>query len=169
MTDWLESQLLTLRSLVGTTISHWKCIEMALNEPDDESDLTWYHHSVPMLQLHVLYACINDTWHSLTIYQNDDEWGIYLTMTDGNPTDAQGMSSSFRFRSLPELPTGEIFDVSFNQNDRQNIASIDLCFRDTTLNLLAGEVYENHDGSFAIALLDESVLVQIDGHSPAVT
>ena len=169
MSDWLESHLLTLRSLVGATVSGWKCIEMALNEPGDGSDVTWSHHSVPMLQLLVLYACINDTWHSFATYQDDDEWGICLTITDGNPGYARGMSPIFRFRSLPELPTGAIIDVSVNQNDRRNIASIDLRLRDTTVNLFAGEVYENDDGYFAITLMDESVLVQIDGRSPVAT
>jgi hypothetical protein len=166
MSDRVESQLLSLRSLIGSTISQWTCIEMAFNESDDDSDLIWHHPTVPMLQLLVLYVRTNGTWHAISTYQSGDEWGICLSRSDESPSDARNMSPIFRFRELPELPTGVIVDVLCNTNDHGNIASVDLRLHHKTINLLAGEIYEGRDGSFEIKFMDESLLVQTDGHVP---
>lgn len=82
------------------------------------------------------------------------------------PTDSDGMSPIFRFRSMPELPVGLIVDASCKTDERGNISPFALLVGDKTINLLAGEVYQGRDGSFEVQFMDESVLVQVDGGMP---
>ncbi|NQV22915.1 MAG: hypothetical protein HQ518_00985 [Rhodopirellula sp.] len=142
---------------------------MALNEPVAESDLIWLHPSVPMFQMLALFGCVHGTWHEFSTYQDDDEFGICIKRLDASAMHVEELSPIYRYRSAHELPTGVISDASYRQNDRRNIASIHLRVNGKAIELSSGEIYECQDGSFEIKMMDESVLVQIDGRSPNAT
>ena len=77
-------------------------------------------------------------------------------------------SSIFRTRDLQELPSGSVNEVHVALRDN-NIASVELLVEDKRVSLLAGEVYEQHDGTFSVLAMDENILVQVDGRRPTVS
>ena len=162
LSEWLEHQIEKIRSLTGATISEWKCVEMSLGGGEDESEFIWRHPSVPMLQLAIAYFRIGDTWFKFLTYQNDYEYGVYSTKVEDPARIETTWSSGYRFLDQPILPTGRITDVCCRQNDLEDIECVHLQFANRSLTLWAGEVYENLDGTFDIAYMDDGLLVEID-------
>ena len=145
---------------------------MALNESPSPDALIWYDKSVPMLQLVALYALIDNEWIQISTYQDDDEFGLSIESIASTPEkccrwdDQNDETFIFRWKRNCELPTGQISEVEIEQNDRNNIATVEIKILGRLIRLAAGEVHENQDQSFDIKFMDESVLVQVDGRSP---
>ena len=144
---------------------------MALNEASTAEALIWYDKSVPMLQLLALFAHVDNQWLRISTYQDDDEFGLSIEPIPSPQelhqwADQNNETSIFRWRMACKLPTGKIAQVVVKQNDRNNIANVEFKIQGRLIQLTAGEVYENQDQSFDIKLMDESVLVQVDGRFP---
>lgn len=175
MSEWIESQLSSFRSLDESSLSEWQIVEMALNEAATSDALVWYEQSVPMLQLLTLFVHVDSQWKQISTYQDDDEFGLSIDAVMSIPDesrrwpDVNGEPSIFRWRVADELPTGQLSNVLVQQNDRGNIETVEFQIQDRMIQLKPGEVYENDDNQFDVKFMDESVLVQVDGCSPIVT
>lgn len=172
MTDWIRSQRVHFEQLLNSNVDEWQAIEMALNEASTPEALVWHDKSVPMLQLLALFALVDSQWIRISTYQDDDEFGLSIESILSSPqelcqwADQNDETSIFRWRRPCELPTGRISQPEVKQNDRNNIATVEFKIQGRLIRLAAGEVYENQDQSFDIKLMDESVLVQVDGRFP---
>ena len=172
MTEWTHFQRVNFEKLLNSNVEEWQAIEMALNEASTPEALIWHHKSVPMLQLLSLFAHVDNQWLRISTYQDDDEFGLSIEPIPRAPqgsdqwADQVGNTSIFRWRVARELPTGKISQVAVKQNDRNNIAMVELKIQSHLIRLAPGEVYENQDQSFDVRFMDESVLVQVDERSP---
>lgn len=166
MPSWVENQVVALKSLAGLTVAHWHGIEMAIREVGADGLPQWRDDSVSFLQLYRLDLMLNDgTNVSILTYQNDDRFGLCRNDESLPWTAADDPYSIFRPRSLEELPTGTIQDVSVAMN-RDDIAEVCLDIQGRRVQLWAGEIYEEVDGSLRVVFMDESVLVQVDQQRP---
>ncbi|MFO0965656.1 MAG: hypothetical protein U0793_08745 [Gemmataceae bacterium] len=165
MNEWVEQQTAFLQALTSCTVLRWQGLEMALRDAGGLPE--WQDGSMPFLQLVRLDVVLGDGGRSSVItYQNDDRWG--LCRKDGLPPSrlrTDEPDSIYRWRWLDTLPTGRIGGLSVRLNEG-DIAEVKLDVEGRELRLLAGEVYERNDGSLRIVLMDESVLVQVDGRRP---
>ena len=172
MTEWTHFQRVNFEQLLNSNIDEWRAMEMALNEASTPEALIWYDKSVPMLQLLALFAHVDNQWLRISTYQDDDEFGLSIEPIPRAPQESDqwagqvGNTSIFRWRMACELPTGKISQVTVKQNDRNNIAIVELKIQSHLIQLAAGEVHEKQDQSFDVRFMDESVLVQVDGRSP---
>ena len=97
-------------------------------------------------------------------YQNDDTgetWGIFTSdLKQSEPElDAGSDDSIFRTRELISFPTGEISAVSVALDSWGDISEVTLDFSGDTILLVAGEVYENWNGTLDVIEGDESILL----------
>jgi hypothetical protein len=165
--EWVEQQTAFLRALTGCVVLRWHGLEMALRDAGGDGFPEWQDDSVALLQLGRLDIVLEDgSQTSVITYQNDDRWGLYRK--DGLPPSrlrTNEPDSIYRWRPLDTLPTGRIRGMSVTLNEG-DIAAVELDVEGRELRLLAGEVYEQNDGSLRVVLMDESVLVQVDGRKP---
>ena len=161
---------MSLRALNGCIVLHWHGIEMALREVGEDGLPDWRDSSVPLLQLDRLDLTLADgTTASIVIYQNDDRWGLFRE----NALPPSSLCTDkpdciFRSRLLPEIPSGQIRDVSVSLNEG-DIEEVILDVEGVKVRLLSGEVYEQNAGSLRVVTLDSSILVQVDGRCPEDT
>lgn len=99
--------------------------------------------------------------HGCTIhtYQDDTEWGLQLT-PDRQREGPREWEGIYRQRAL-DLPLGRIDSVDV-RIDEDTLAEVTLRFAEAELLLIAGEVWENFDGTLDFHRYDESVLVFTD-------
>ncbi|MFI5932868.1 hypothetical protein [Actinoplanes sp. NPDC051494] len=157
--EWLAERVREFGDLRGRRVEAWTGVEMALRE-DVGGRPQFEDPSVPFLQLLSLSARFADG-SSLDVgtYQDDNAWGLWPRPASGR--DRARWEGIFRWRELPELPTGAIDDVVVTEDEDQ-LAEVLLRVRGRPLLMLAGEVYEQMDGRLTFARLDESVLVFTD-------
>ncbi|MEA2464311.1 MAG: hypothetical protein QOJ98_2058 [Acidobacteriota bacterium] len=158
-TEWVKDRVRDLHGLYGQTVMHWRAVEMAFREVGRDG-LPQFQEAVPVLQLsviHVTFAANRKI--AIQTYQDDDEWGLFYEIPDESILlDLE--EGIFRSRDLHELPRGLITDVQIHLNDRGNISRVTLSVGNTTTILLvAGEAYEQTDGTLRFARDDESILV----------
>ncbi|WP_165857217.1 hypothetical protein [Marinobacter sp. JSM 1782161] len=161
--SFVATQVAEFQKLVGLRVVDWHGVEMALREWGPDGLPSFMEPSVPFLQLLVLHARLElDEQLEISTYQNNDNWGLMLTRlpsSSGFRADHEGI---FRTRSLAELPSGSIDSVQVFRDFAGDIERINLVVAGSFLSLIAGEVYENPDGSLQVQVGgDESVLVQI--------
>jgi len=141
---------------------------MAVRENSEHEAPDWYSDEIPMLQFERIYIELkgNDPV-SLTTYQNDDGWGLYLI--DGVEKTrlvSSGENCIFRERDIIELPKGMISSARVSCDSNGEIAELILVIGANSISFKAGEVYEELDDSLRVIYMDESVLVQVDGEMP---
>jgi hypothetical protein len=165
--EWLEQQTVFLRAPSGCIVLRWQGLEMALCDARVDGFPKWQVDSVPYLQLNRLDFVLGDSSQSSVItYQNDDHWGLFRK--DSLPPALRPTNdpdSIYRWRQLDTLPTGRIRAVSVTLNEG-DIAEIKLDVEGREARVLAGEVYEQNDGSLRVVFMDESILVQVEGGRP---
>ena len=176
---WSYSHHARFKNFEGCVVSKWYGAEMALNEPSlgsGDKPLIWHHDSVPFLQFGLfLHFCADAKWHSIRTFQNDQAWGIGVTKSVECPLwkqenyvvmDGIEVPSIFRAREVAELPLGKVQSVTVKKFDSVNIAAVTFQINGCFVDILAGEVYEQADGTFSLLFEDESLLVQVDGRRP---
>lgn len=173
MSDWVDKQIKLIRTLRKSRILKWACIEMAFNEPwddgalDADSEIIWSHKSVPYLQFSVLGCLVGDKWFCFKTYESDSVWGIYLTVESEAPVVTGERGSIYRSRELPELPIGKVHDLGVMQNESGDLTCIELLrLGGKTVSLYSGEIYAQDNGGYAVIMMDESILIQVDGRLP---
>ena len=164
---WIEEQIASFHSLSGKCVTQWHGIEMALREADENGLPVFRDSSIPFLQLLELnLTFVDNSTASITTYQNDDRFGLCYeggSLTSRNLWDEP--NSIYRLSLFDTLPTGQIQDVSVSLNEG-DIEEVKLKIEKQEIRLCAGEVYEEFDGSLRIVIMDESILVQVDGKHP---
>ena len=123
---------------------------------------------MPFLQLGVVQLTVVETGIvQIGTYQDDDEFG--LARRDGETRLAfedPDRDSIYRTRELRELPLGEITAIVIMTDARGIISEVQLTVAGFKVQVRAGEILEDHDGSLRVVLGDESILVQVDGQKP---
>lgn len=165
--DWLAQQTQAFKHLCGRKVLRWPSIEMALLEDSINNEHLWSHESVPMLQLYVLHIAFDDATAIIGTSQNDTLWGLSCALGAAEMELETLPTSIFRTRVLSELPVGTINDVRVVVSD-EDIEAVEIVVEGICVSLLAGEIYEQSDGAFAIEYLDESILVQVGGRRPTL-
>lgn len=177
---WLAEQIAAFNALAGVEVTQWRAEEMAL----DEDPVVWHHPSVPMLQLSLLGGVFSGAERVIRSVQGFDGCGlVFLSLDASNnwlnppgtpdsqrlsPTEHRALDSIFRARHLVELPLGSISNVTVSVENGL-VASVAFTVAGRRVSLVAGEVHAQFDGTFTIGILDESLLVQVDGMHPSQT
>ena len=152
-------------------VTHWQGTEMALAEAHAASDVRWADPSIPFLQLVDLdLALANGQVFKFWSQMEDGTGfhGLYLEALDALPTPfaSDDPSSISRGRLLPELPVGAIKISEFRQDGPNATVEVRLMVAGVEVRLVAGEVYEQHDGSLLVVEPDEAILLQVNGVWP---
>jgi hypothetical protein len=163
--EWLVEQVQAFERLRGRNVLHWSAIEMALAEDPVSAEHVWQHDSVPMLQLNLLDAVLDNGTAAVRTSQNDDLWSLSCALGARTGLTTFEPSSIFRARLLRELPVGNINDISVVLNG-ENVALVEIVVEGHCISLRAGEVYEQKNGNFSITNMDECILVQVGGKRP---
>ena len=176
---WRHNYHADFKSFEGCVVSKWYGAEMALNEPSfgsRDKALTWHHDSVPFLQFGLsLHFCADAKWYSIRTFQHEQAWGIEVIKPIKRPAwkkendlfvDCVEVPSIYREREIAELPVGKVQSVTVKKFDSVNIAAVMFQINGCLVDILAGEVYEQADGTFIVLPEDESVLVQVNGKRP---
>lgn len=138
-------------ALRGSRVDSWSGVEMALRETGPQFE----DPEVEFLQLLGLRASGDTPW-TVGTYQHDTAWGLWLG-ADPAISDDVCWTGIYRWRELPELPTGVIDHVDVVVED-ELVAEVSLRFGTRTLLLMAGEVHETMTGGLSYHRFDESVL-----------
>ena len=167
----MSSKLFPISTLAGLVITRWQGIEMALAEADTASDIRWADPGIPYLQL-VDLDLVLATGQVFKLWSQPQDGtgfhGLYLEALDALPAlfAPDDPSSIFRGRVLPELPVGAIEIAELRQDGPNATVEMRLMVAGAEVRLVAGEVYEQHDGSLRVVEPDESILLQVNGVWP---
>jgi hypothetical protein len=166
-----EPTLFPISTLAGLVVTRWQGIEMALTEADAASDIRWVDPNIPYLQLVDLDLVLANgqafkIWSQLE--GGTGFHGLYLEAMGALPAvlASDDPLSIFRSRLLPELPVGAIEIAELRQDGPNATVEVRLMVAGVGVRLVAGEVYEQHDGSLRIIEPDESILLQVNGTWP---
>jgi hypothetical protein len=167
----MSTKLFPISTLAGLVVTRWQGMEMALAEADSASGIRWEDPSVPFLQLIDLDLVLANGRAFKFWSQSVDgtgSHGLYLEALDALPAlfASDDPSSIFRGRSLPELPAGTIEIAELRRDGPNATVEVRLMVADVEVRLVAGEVYEQHDGRFRVVEPDESILLKVDGMWP---
>ena len=167
MPDGKLQRVTTINALQGKLILGWRGSEMALREGDVFTDPVWEDPSVPMLQVCPVTLTLENCLFTITTCQHNDQFGLSVAQDHlPEPEEHHDPCSIFRTRQLAELPTGMVSKVHVELAKDNAIATIRLEIGGDTVDLKAGEVYEEWDGSLRIVYMDESILIQVNGEKP---
>jgi len=159
MTDWIEQQVAQLHALAGKKVTGWSAIEMAFRDEGEDGKPVFEEPTAPFLQLGVVHLTMADgSIVSVQTYEDSGEWGLCPDV----PTEPlkPALEGIYRTRRLEGLVTGEVSDVDTTLTQQGNIRTVELRFEgDRSIVLVAGEVYEDEDGSLRYCIDDESVLL----------
>ena len=151
--------------LTDTEISRWSGVEMALTEGREGGEV-WDHPAIPFLQMLYLDAELADgTLLRFGTDQEDCLCGLSVSRPDDVDADTSGWDGIYRSSVPSHLPCGVVRGVEISTTNSL-IEQVRILFEVSSLRLSAGEVYEQHDGSFRIVSQDKSILVQVDGAHP---
>ncbi|MEU4240494.1 hypothetical protein [Actinoplanes sp. NPDC026619] len=159
--SWVADRIQEFDRLRGRWVKAWSGVEMALREEAALGGGPQFEDpAVACLQMLVLGAHLSDdSFVTVGTYQDDDVWGLRLGQQT-NYASAE-WTGIYRLRGLPELPIGEINDVSVLL-DEELLAEVVLRIHGQPVLLMAGEVYESAENRLSLVALDESVLVFTD-------
>jgi hypothetical protein len=153
--DWVHQQVSAFAALQGRAVRSWQGVETAVRL--NETRVEFSGPDVPCLQLLTLRMTLAaDSSMTITTYQDNDAFGLTIGASSDRPTGQPG--AGYRSRTLPELPTGQIQEVSAYL-DGDLLAEVTLRVEGQELLLIAGEADEHHSGRLVWHRLDESVLV----------
>ena len=160
---WIAQRVREFGQLRGQQITAWTGVEMALQEEIATGGQQFEDPAVPCLQLLTLGALLGDgTFVTVGTYQDDSAWGLWLRRAASDYSadwaGMAGMAGIYRMRTLSELPTGEVDDVS-TYLDEEVLAEVVLHIRGRPLLLMAGELYESAQERLVFTRCDESVRV----------
>ncbi|MFI9453231.1 hypothetical protein [Amycolatopsis sp. NPDC052450] len=159
--DWLAGQTRTFTALPGKRVDKWTGVEMALREDVAGTGPQFADPDVPCLQLYWLQARLDDgSALEIGTYQDDDGFGLHGHASGGSSDDGH-WDGIYRWRSLPELPIGQVEHVSVF-HERHFLAEVHFRIGARPLALIAGELEETHEGGLIFQRLDESVLAFTD-------
>ncbi len=99
---------------------------MAVREPVMNEEPDWYSPDIPMLQFERLILLLGgENKISLTTYQNDTTWGLYLIEgEEKSKLPRSEINCIFRERNIEELPTGVISHVSIENDVNGDISEV---------------------------------------------
>jgi hypothetical protein len=162
MASYADDQETAFKRLKGVQIRGWWGIEMAMRGGETE-DAQFSDPSVPYLQFLSLHATLDsDDQLDFLTYQNDDNFGLRLSASAANASRDESWSGIYRARSMPEIPCGNILSIRVVRDNCGDIERVALSVAGCPVTLIAGEVYEETDGSLRVQLGgDESVLVSL--------
>lgn len=140
---------------------------MAVRGDEDEGAIEFSRHDDPCLQLaHLTAELGTGEVVTLTTYQDMTCFGLLLQA--GHEPPDRVTDGIFRWRQLPELPTGLVESALVRVEDQWEshplpaatdvLAELALVVGGRELLLLAGEAYETREGSLRWCRFDESVL-----------
>jgi hypothetical protein len=166
-----EPTLFPISTLAGLVVTRWRGMEMALTEADAASDIRWEDPNIPFLQLVDLDLVLANGQVFKFWSQMEDGTGfhgLYLEAMGSLPAvlASDDPLSIFRSRLLPELPVGAIEIAELRQDGPNATVEVRLMVAGVEVRLVAGEVYEQHDGSLRVIEPDESILLQVNGTWP---
>ncbi len=167
----MSTKLFPISTLAGVVVTSWRGMEMALAEADTPSEIRWEDPSVPFLQL-VDLDLVLENGQVLKFWSQMEDGtgfhGLYLEALDALPAlfASDNPLSICRGRLLPELPVGAIEIAEIRQDGPNAAVEVRLMIGGVEVRLVAGEVYEQHDGSLRVVEPDESILLQVDGVWP---
>jgi hypothetical protein len=148
-----------IAQFVGSDVRGWRGMEMAVRG-ETEPDIEFSSHEAPCLQLAYLTAELDDA-DVVTVDTYQDDGGFGLRWLPGQEPSRADDDGIFRWRSLPELPTGYVETVLVRVEE-DVIVELSLLIGGHPLLLVAGEAWENWDGSITWHRFDESVLAFTD-------
>ena len=166
-----EPTLFPISTLAGLVVTRWQGMEMALTEADAASDIRWEDPNIPYLQLVDLDLVLANGQAFKFWSQMEDGTGfhgLYLEAMGALPAvlTSDDPLSIFRSRLLTELPVGAIEIAELRQDGPNATVEVRLMVAGVEVRLVAGEVYEQHDGSLRVIEPDESILLQVNGTWP---
>lgn len=168
MSTFIEEQLVKILQLRGASVVSWSGVEMAIRESGQAGHPVFSDPSVPYLQFLALRARIDSgEYIKFVTYQNDDNWGLCLTSLEAEERPyIYNAGDIFRDRVVAELPLGAIAHANYRLDEFGDLERVDLIIGEVPILLIAGEVYEEFDGTLRIQLGgDESVLVAVGAAS----
>ena len=152
--------------LLNRSIVQWIGEEMAFSEGEEGASIIWQHSSIPFMQFIRLDALLDDGHVMTFLSQLDDGSGWFGIYTPSQPiglleTEVYQPGSIYRRRDISEMPTGKISGTKDESDGSGNVLEIFLAIGNSIIRIISGEIYEKNDGSFWMASVDESLLVQV--------
>ena len=124
--SWLADRAREFVSLRGRRVDSWIGVEFALREDVPGVGPQFHDPQVPCLQLWGLQAVLDGSLFSIGTYQRDCAWGLWQHQWDefeGKLQDAGRWDENrgTRWRSLSELPTGQIGEVTVRTDSADSV------------------------------------------------
>lgn len=161
----VQRQLRRFEGLRGAEVISWKGVEMAFTEGREGGEL-WDDESVPYLQMLLVDASRKDeAMFRIATEQADLLFGLSIQEPIPGANRESDWRGIFRERTLDELPVGRISGVEV-AIESGLIDRVTLVIGSCQIQISAGEIYEENDGTLRVVPQDESVLVQVDGAHP---
>lgn len=163
---WQQRQRRAAEALLGTRITGWTAVEMAIVEVGPDGSPLFEVAGIECLQLWRLELETADGLKAINTYQNNDLWG--LQVESAAQRSVHEVDGIFRRRRLSELPTGDVEAVTVRRAvPTLDVAEIELEVSGATVTLVAGEIEEHVGARLSFRWLDESVLVFTNPDKPA--
>ncbi|GAA3006666.1 hypothetical protein [Actinokineospora diospyrosa] len=156
---WEVERAREFAALRGRRVESWVGEEFALRENFEGNGPQFEDPEVPFVQMNGLQANLDHgEAFSITDYQSDDAWGLFPW--PGAHYEYRPADGIYRWRPLPELPTGDVDEVVVLADAETGLlAEVHLVIGGNLLALVSGEVIERGNGTVDIVRLDECVLV----------
>lgn len=171
-----------LTFLDGALITGWSGLEMALDGGNPvvpertvatgilgDAPVVWEHPDVPYRQFVSLEIEVSSGTRFQLLGDDsvDGSSGLLLVKMDRESVHIPETAGHiYRTRTLGCLPTGTATLAVLGRSANGAIMDAALNFEGQVVRLIAGEVHPRQDGTFHIAVPDESVLVQLNGARP---
>jgi hypothetical protein len=160
--SYAQQQAEQFTRLTGKVIDRWHGVEMAIRDCGRDGGPEFAEAGCEWFQFLVLIACVEGREEVVGTCQNDDTWGLCLLPSGSSDSAGEDYSGIFRERMVSELPVCLVESVSPTFDAHGELEKIVLVVGDDRVEMVAGEYYEQLDGSLRIQLSgDESVLVRV--------
>jgi hypothetical protein len=161
MSDYIAMQASAFEALQSQSIESWHGVEMFLYEDEDGVEI-FEDERVPCLQMHWLVLTLGDgSQRVVSTYQDDSVFGLRIRAAVPAAASDPQITDGFRYRTLPQLPAGEVSTALPVIEDGQ-LVEFRLTIGGALLLLIAGEIQPTWTERLEFHRFDESVLVFLD-------
>ena len=152
-------------ALAGKSVNSITGIEMAFSEPD--AGPLFADQNFKGVQLACLWLEAQTGIFEIRTYPNDDGYGLSVVEISREQLIKQSQQDSdrksiFRHYQLTGLELGEILRVRTENDDLGAVCIVHLVFEESTVSIVAGEIYDDGHDALRFCKPDESLLLFVD-------
>jgi hypothetical protein len=160
VTDFVDNQLRSFRSLQSTQIDSWAGLEYAIWVEGPDGHPVFRRPDISCLQFD--WLVIRSTGRppqKIGTYQNDTDWGLRIDPWTGQVPTSEGIC---RWLDPVDLPVGAVESLEIHVSEQGDVAELLMSVGGSPLPLMAAEMSETSTTTIRYVSDDESVLVFTD-------